>query len=426
MGSPCAASETWLRRFRHPILVAAGLVLVGAGSFASLGLAARGLSVEAFASFATWWTVANLLGLSFAVIEMYLPRVLIGAEASGRNSVVTTFSRGTLLVAAGASLLTISAGIVFGAQQGKESFRLAALAAVYLVLLAIQSLQRAVAVAGLRFGVFTIQMGVDGIVRGGLCAVALQAGAELASTFALMVCVGAGAGVISGGLANRDAFRLRGNAAPVELLPLALLFAASVGPLVVNNAGIPWLQTTEVTPRVVGAVAGALTLSRIPTLLVGAAYGPVLAPLSAAVVQSDRARFQALFRFAYLAAAGFAVVFSLLAALFGPAALSAYLGPDYTLDRLYVVLLAAGSGLMFVCVIEQAALVALTAWHRVAAGWVLGVLAFAAALVWPWGLEPTEQVSSAVLLGPLTAALAMGIGRRRVEGRMWRSTPSQL
>ena len=129
----------------------------------------------------------------------------------------------------------------------------------------------------------------------------------------------------------------------------------------------------------IGAVAGALTLSRLPTLMVGSVYGPVLAPFGPLRGGGQSQRVQAV---PPRAGRGRArprgpVHRDVLADRAKAVAVLSRPGlPPFSGD---MAVIAAGSGLMFVSVVEQAALVALSAWHRVTAGWLAGLAALAAA-----------------------------------------------
>jgi hypothetical protein len=93
--------------------------------------------------------------------------------------------------------------------------------------------------------------------------------------------------------------------------------------------------------------------------------------------------------------------------------LQLYLGPSYQLSMLVLAVMATGSGLMFVCVVEQAALVAMSAWPSVAAAWSAGLVGFGASLVLP--MSPVHRVAAAVCLGPFVAAAVMAARRRSIE-----------
>jgi O-antigen/teichoic acid export membrane protein len=196
----------------------------------------------------------------------------------------------------------------------------------------------------------------------------------------------------------------------VPVRPLVFLLIGAVGPLLANNGSVPWLAGTHaVDAYTLGAFAGAVTLSRIPTQLVSAAFGPLLAQLAHCVETGDRATFRHLQRSADRAGWALALVFVAGFAAVGPWVLQVYLGPGYDLPVLTLVLLASASGLMFVTVVRQASLAALDRWATIAAAWVVGTIAFAVVLVLP--LDELHRATLAPLAAVATALVAMTLAR---------------
>lgn len=396
------------------LAVAVGLVCVGGGTAAAVAAGARAMPAVPFATLATWVTAANLLGLTFAVVDQYLPRLVLGARSRGEDDrpLVRTFSRGVAVAAA----VLVTGVLLSGGWSVHALFAgrvdLLLLVAVYLLALALQSLQRGVAVGRQRFGLFPVQMGVDGLLRL-TGALVLLPGGSSPTGYATVFCLAAWGGVLAGSCVLRGWCVWTGPGAAVAGGPLALLLLASLGPLAVNNAGVPWLTGSGAPARTVGAVAGALTLSRIPTLFVGAAFGPVLAPLVSAVEARDHVAFRRVHARALGLGTVLAGLFTAAFGVLGPVVLQTYLGPAYRLPRLELSAMAAGSGLMFLCVVEQAAVVSLAAWSRSAAGWVAGLVVFAGALAVPG--DPASKVATAVVAGPLVALLVMALGGRATE-----------
>jgi hypothetical protein len=111
-----------------------------------------------------------------------------------------------------------------------------------------------------------------------------------------------------------------------------------------------------------------------------------------------------------LLAAGFVVLFVAV----GPELLALFLGEKFQLARTQLGLMAAGSGLIFACVIEQAALVAMSAWHRVALAWGVAVITFFGVLALP--IDETWAVSVAVIAAPAVSFLLMAASRALLLG----------
>jgi O-antigen/teichoic acid export membrane protein len=329
----------------NALLVGIGLAIVGAASFVSLGLAARSLGDEEFAAYATWWTSATLVGLAFTVVESYLPRLLMSfrVEDADQRPLVATFSRGTLTAAALVALVVLATApwSVDRLYDGRPE--LVALLVVYLLAMSLQSLQRAIGVGREAFKVFPAQLGVDGSVRVAGAVVAAVAGTGQPAVFAGVMVLGAVAGLVAGGRALPHWFSWPQPLARVALAPLGLLLVASLGPLIVNNAGVPWMTAQGAPALAIGAVTGALALSRLPTLMVGSAYGPVLAPLARAVERRAFDDFRAAHRRALTAAVVLAVLFVGIFVLVGPELLALYLGTRFQLDRAELAAMSTGS-----------------------------------------------------------------------------------
>ena len=416
-GPSLTPAEPGVNHVFNVAAVAVGLLAVGGGSVLAVAVASRSLDATAFATFAIWMTLANLLGLVFSVVELYLPRLLIGLPGAGAQApLVRTTTRAVSCSVAVLWVLLLVTSWWTVDRLLAGSPQLLALAALYALALAFQSLQRGVAVGRGRFAVFTVQMGADGAMRAAASVLLAVSGHASPEAFALVQCAAAGAGVVAGTVLERNWSGWRGPCGSVAGGPVLLLLVAVTGPLVVNNAGVPWLAAAGAPSLAVGAVAGALTLSRVPTLLVGAAYGPVLAPLARAAEQGDWAAYRRVHRRALAGAVVFAVVFAAAYAAVGSALLELYLGPGYVLPARDLVAFAGGSGLMFVSVVEQAALGALSAWSWTAAAWAAGLTCFVGLLLLGGG-PPVRLLSFAVLLAPAVAVLVMGAGVRRAERR---------
>jgi O-antigen/teichoic acid export membrane protein len=399
------------------LTVAAGLVVTGTGTVLMMAMAARSLPAREYAAFAVWWTVATLLGTGFGVFEAYLARLVV-TDLTGQRSPrrVTGVMLGRALVAVVGVVTVVlllapwlSASLLEG-EQGA-----ALLVPVFVLLTALQAVQRGSATGHRRFKAVAGQLSTDGVARVVLTAAVIGAGHASVSTLAVAACVAAALGLVTGGLLCPAWWarpRLRDRQIPLK--PVLLLLIGAVGPLLVNNGSVPWFAWTHsVDPYTLGAFAGAVTLSRIPTQLVSAAFGPLLAQLSHSVETGDGVSFRRLQRSADHAAWVLAVLFVLGFAVLGPLMLRIYLGPGYSLPLLTLVVLAATSGLMFVTVVQQAGLAALDRWEKIAVAWVIGTIGFGIVLLLPGG---NLQRATAAPLVAVGVALVVMSGSR--AGRM--------
>ena len=401
------------------VTVAVGLTVTGASTVAIMAMAARSMVPDEYAAFAVWWTVATLLGTSFGVFEAYLARLLIGDLAARRSPHrVTGLMIGRAAVVVGMlAVVLLSATPYLAHHLFAGHVAAALLLPIFTGFAALQALQRGAATGRYDFPAIASQLASDGVVRVGLVAVLVVTGADTVVTLALACVVAAAVSLLVGNWRLGRwwaAPRVRGTEAAIR--PVVLLLIGSAGPLLANNGSVPWLAGTHsVDAYTLGAFAGAVTLSRIPTQFVSAVFGPLLAHLARAVEHGDFATFRRLRRGADLAAAGLGVVYVLCFGLLGPWLLAIYLGPRYQLDVMILVVLAAASSGMFIAVVQQAGLSALDRWARIALGWVIGTVAFGVVLLLPG--DTLTRAALAPLIGVLSALLAMAVLGRGLHKR---------
>ncbi|MDR7255333.1 O-antigen/teichoic acid export membrane protein [Nocardioides sp. BE266] len=401
------------------VVVAFGLGVTGVGTLVMLGIASRSMPSAEYADFAVWWTVATLLGTSFGVFEVYLARLLIFELAGGGSPTRVT---GVLLGRAMA--MAAALGVVIAALSPLLADELfsgdltpALLLWVFMCLGATQSLQRGAATGRHNMVAIATQLSTDGVARAAIIGVLAATGHDSVTTLALGACLSVVLSLLAGGrVIGPWLARPTLQGADVPLLPLVLLLIGTAGPLLANNGSVPWLKSTDaVSPHLLGAFAGALTLSRIPTQFFSAVMSPLLAHFSEAVEQSDEAAFERTRARAQLLTAGAGVAFIVAFALLGQLAIRIMLGPDFSLGVANLAVLAAASSGMFVGVVQQAALGALGRWDRIAWAWVVAAVAFVVVLLIP--VDPLWRATAAPLVGVVAALLTMWLLGR--DG--WRS-----
>lgn len=392
-------------------VVAVGLGVTGFGTLVMLGVASRGLPSTAYADFVVWWTVATLLGTSFGVFEVYLARLLIGDFAQGRSP-----QRATGVMLGRAAVMTGLLAVVVLSLTPVLAERLfsgeavpVALLTLFMALTAMQALQRGAATGRHNMGAIATQLATDGVARATIVGLLVAAGHDSVTTLALGCCASVCLSLVAG------AWRIGPwlarpllHAADVPLRPVLLLLVGTAGPLLANNGSVPWLKATEaVSPHVLGAFAGAVTLSRIPTQFVSAVLSPLLAHLSESVERGDEEGFRRVLARAEVLTAVLGVVYVVAFAVLGQLALRIMLGPDFTLGVPYLAVLAAASSGMFVGVVQQAALGALGRWDRIAWAWVAATATFVVVLLLPG--DPLWRATAAPLVGVATALASMWV-----------------
>jgi O-antigen/teichoic acid export membrane protein len=387
--------------------VAAGLTVSGLGTVAMIALAARAMPAQQYAAFAVWWTVATLVGTSFGVFEVYLARLVVTDAVAGRSTrAVTGLMAGRAgvvvlgLIVVQLALSEWLASALFDGHLGA-----ALLLPAFTALAAAQALQRGSATGYRKFIATAGQLGTDGVFRICLVGAIIALGAETVTTLALACCTAAAASLLVGTVLCREWLappRLRGPEVPVR--PMGYLLLGSLGPILANNGSVPWLASTDsVSAYTLGAFAGAVTLSRIPTQFIAAAFSPLLAHLAKSVEEGDEKTFRRLRRNADVLASGLGGAYVLCFAAIGPWLLSLYLGGEYRLVVWVLAVLAAASSLMFIAVVQQAGLVALDRWAHIGFSWLVGTAAFVFVLT-----LPVDTLVRATIAPLIAVAVALG------------------
>lgn len=394
---------------RNGLLASAGLAVLGLSTVVITAVAARAFPGAPFAVFLAWWMVSLTVGLCFTVLEIYLPKVLgdaILASGDGRPVQVTMARRLGLAVG-----IITTVALVIAPWSVPRWFNgnlwLLVLAILYTIILSLQSFQRGVAVARGRFTVLTSQMATEALLRVTIAITLALTGQATPAWMAVGIVLSAAVSLGAGRAIGGPWWAWRGTATTLRWFPLATLFGAAVGPAIMNNATVPWLVSQSgLDPFAVGAFAGALLLSRIPIMFVGAVYAPVIRPLADASAVGDSHGFRRTYRLTIAFGASLALLFALAGWLLGPWAVGIYLGPRYVVSSGVTTLLALTSGIGFMGAGTQAAVVAQGRWH--ANLWASGaaLLGFGTALaVLP--LDPPLVAASAGLLGTVLIVSVM-------------------
>lgn len=408
---------------RNSLTVGAGLVLLGVSATVYLVLSARAVGPREFASLSTLWTLVYTFGIgAFLPFEQELGRAVARRTVLGqgagpvaaRTAVVAGVVLVTLLVALG-----VAAPLFVDRLFGGQSALLIALA-VAMVAMAAQYLTRGLFSGTGRFGWYSAQLGLEGLVRIGGCLALFVVGVHTAGPYAwvlaaapmasLMLTVpGAGRGLRSGPPARWAEVSVN----------LGWLLISAICAQAVANAAMVALQLLAPHSDTAGRFLAAFVIARIPLFLFQAVQATLIPGLARALAARDHARFRrelsrVLLVTGLVGAAGVAG-----AAALGPWALRLAFGPAFDLGRLDIVVLALSTGLYMLALVFQAGLVAMER-HRVnAAGWSLALTSFAAMCLIP--LPALVRVESALVLSCSVAVGLLGMWlirgtRRTLDG----------
>jgi O-antigen/teichoic acid export membrane protein len=391
-----------------------------------MALTARWLTPSQYQSFVTWWAVATFFGTGFFVFETYTSRLVVKELAERRDPKVIV---GLMTGRAWLAVALVSVGILAAnswlAHRLFEGNIAATLLLIpFLAIAMLQCVQRGVATGHRYFIMNASQFATDGSLR-----VLFIAGAYLAirpsvAIFAAATCASAACSVV---VANgifptwraRPTLHSRGE----SWRPLGFLLLSLTCVLLINNGAIIWLSGTHsVSPLTLGAFAGVMTLSQIPTQLSSAVTSPALSHLAYAIDLGDGPGFRQLHRRVVALTLVAGVLFVAVFGLFGHDFLSLYLGSRFTLARGYMILLAFSSALMLLAMVEQAVLSSRRNWSTAAVMWTFGSAAFGVCLVLP--LRTITRATLAPNVAVAIALVGMWIVNRRTASREKATMPS--
>jgi O-antigen/teichoic acid export membrane protein len=418
------------RLARGTLTVAAGLAVTGTGTLAMIALVDYALGKNPASAFNLWWLTTTLLSTVFGVFEAYLSRLAVTENAAGRDPspVVSALLGRTWLVAGGMSIVVLAMGPWLTSREFGGYAGLTLLLPVFVFIAATQAVQRAVATGRGQFSAIAAQLATDGILRIGITVILVTTGWATADNLAIGTCVAGAGGIAAGGLKCPGWFaRPHLRAAGVSWQPILLLLAGSACPLLASTGPALWLNAAgNVSQPTIVAFSAALTISRIPTQFVSAAFSPLLSQLGHAIEQADHATFVRLRGKAEVAAVGLGALFIVVFAVGGAWALPIYSStPSGSAIQIgNLALLACAGALMFLAVVQQASLAALDEWGWIARSWGGGTVALVLAFFLP--LAPVTRAVLAPVAAVLVATVLMFLARGSSRERLAKAGPASV
>jgi hypothetical protein len=395
-------------------IVAVGIAGSGLGSLAMLAVISHQADSTPFAAFATWWIVATLIVYPLGVFESVLARHLIADIAGGRPTAGTTgaiIGRSGLFVLVAVALCVgldgYLADTIFRGSNG-----LGYCLAAFLIVSLVQTAQRGNATGTDRFSLISTQLVLDGALRAIGAAVGVLVDPNRPALVAVLVCGGSFVAAAITHLLGPDWWqRPRWRESGLDWTTIATLLVSASGPILINNASVPWFSGHGGSALAVGSLAGALTLARIPVQFGSSVFGPLLHQLSTAIEADDRRLVRDVGRRSIGLAAGAAATFTVAYTIFGRLMIAVFLGDEHTLPTWAFTLLGASSGAMLVAVVVQVNAAAHQAWRGIAVSWIAAGAVFFASLLVPGSL--LFQACLAPTAASFAGLLALVITARR-------------
>ncbi len=397
---------------RDAIAIAIGLFVNGVTAYAFLTLPVRvgDLDASRFATLSAVWFVLFAAGpAGFFPIEQELSRGLSARLAlhGSASPVIRRALRVTVGVAGVVVVITAIAGPFLLETLLDDSFALLLAVMGGVVALGFAHLVKGSLSGQLRFSGYGWFLGVDGVTRLVGCALCLAAGVSTAAPYALVLVIAPTVAIV---LLARPAGLERGlhegPSLPVRpfLSAYGQLFGAQVtAQLLMNLAPLVAIVLSGDNREAAGRFAGAFVVARIPSFLFQAVLTVLLPELSSLAATGNPSGItRAVNRMLVMLAAATLVVL-VAAAGAGPAALELFFGPDFVVQRWQLVSLAVASMALLPTMTLAQALIAVRAYVLTGVAWLVGLVAFAVALI-PSG-DAIDRVTVAFLIGASVAAL---------------------
>lgn len=388
-----------------------GVLLLGAGSYGFLALAARGLPAGEFAALGAAWVVTFAVGAGLLVsLEQEVARRI--AAGTPARAMWSGARRTVLGYGAGVAALTVaSAPWLLPHLLDRSPALLGALLAAELAQLPAYY-RRGVLAGQHRYRRYGESLAADGALRVLWAAVLVPTAAGPAAYLWAI----AASSLLGALWARPDGRAARDEPAPASLggSTLAWTAVATVAAQVLINAGPLVVQATpHVDAALTGRFLTALLVARVPLFAFTALQVVLLPRLAAHLAGADAGAFRREVRRCCVALGAGGLVAVGIFGIAGPDVLAALFGSQYHSGAGLLALLCAAATLFMIATVLAQALLALRRPRAAAIGWLLGCAVFLALLAAPTTLETRIAVALLAGVGTVTAACGAALRTSR-------------
>lgn len=393
------------------ISIGIGLVLAGLTQYGFLAIAAHALGTVRYAPLATFWALLFVCGPGFFLpLEQEVGRAIAARRTRGEGGrpLVARAS-----IAGGA--LAICLIVITVAASGPISSRLFDGDGVFvwalvagLAAFCIEFLARGTLAGNGRFRPYGLLLGAEGVLRVAFCVALGVAGARAAGTYGLALVVGSFLAVGIALAGRRGLLRPGPPAAWSELSSaLGFLLVASVLTQFLLSIGTVAVQllATPAQQTAAGRFLTSRIVAYVPIFLFQAVQFALLPKLSALAARGHHGEFRKVLSELLLFVIGLGVLATAGLALLGPLITHVLFGGGFELGHLDFALLAASCTIFMGAQVLSQALISLSAYARVATGWITGAVAFV--VVTALGSQLFLRVEVGLLAGSIATAAVM-------------------
>jgi O-antigen/teichoic acid export membrane protein len=396
------------------LAVGAGLIVSGIAAYGFLAISARALGPSRYAPLGVLWALMFVAGPGFFLpLEQEVGRALAERRARGLGSgplirraclaggavaailVVVTAATGNLLLdELFDGKLLLLAGFMFGLTG-------------YFT----EHLLRGTLSGNGRFATYGVVIGAESALRLAACVALAVVGVNTAGPYGLVLGLAPFAATAIGIRRERHRLVTPGPDAPWAELTAALgyLLAASVLAQLLVNSGVLAVQllASGDESEVAGRFLNGLIIARVPLFMFQAVQASLLPALAAHAGAGRHDDFRAGLKRLLVVVVGIGVLATIVAWAIGHQVVDILFGAGFELSRTDLAYLAGASAAYMLALALAQALIALSAYARVVAGWASGIIAFVVVTATQSGL--LTRVERGFLAGASTAAVVMGV-----------------
>ena len=395
------------------IAIGVGLVVAGISQYGFLAIAAHALGTQRYAPLATFWALLFVCAPGFFLpLEQEVGRALAARRArgeGGRPLVVKAAIAGGGMTAVLVLVTVLAAGPLTAHLFHDDGAFVWALGAGF-VIFAAQYLTRGTFAGNGRFGPYGALLAIEGALRVAAALALAVAAIRVAGPFGLVLVGGsvmAVAVVVSG---RRGLLRPGPPAAWSELSSaLGFLLLASVMTQYLLSIGTVAVQilATPAQQAAAGRFLNSRIVAYVPIFLFQAVQAALLPKLSALAARGRHVEFRRILVELLLLVAGLGAVATVGLTILGPPITKLIFSGGFELGHLDFGLLAGSCGVFMIAQVLSQALISLSGYARVAAGWLAGGIAFTA--VTAAGSDLFLRVETGLVAGSVATVAVMAV-----------------
>ncbi len=404
---------------RGTVAVGAGLAVLGAASYVQLAAAGHGLDPAGMSNVSVIWSIVFSLGLGlFFPIEQEVSRI-VSAGATRGEGAGPALRHGAVLAGGILALLWLvlaaAARPIADALFDGNLLMVAGLAGAFLGCAASYATRGVLGGSG-RFGVYGVQLGIDGTLRAVRSIGLAVAGVRSALPYVLVLTV---APVVSVVATLPPVLRLAGAGPALSWRAfcrgLGLLTVSTLSAQAVVNVAVVSVRLLDPKDQALaGALLSALVLARVPLFVFGSLQAALLPGLSSAAALGDMAGYRRLLARAVGIVVGLAVLGGVPAIVIGPWLVRVFFdAPPVLTAGDFAVLAAATLCYMLALVLGQGAM-SVQRHREQALAWLAGLAVLVAVTLAPGPVK--LRVELAYGLASLTVAAILA-------GVLWHARP---